>query len=155
MKKIFLPIFCILMIFNISGCSNVGNGGFTDENKSNTMYEDRKKNNKISTNNNSQQNNDRYKQTDYSEPLKDNNLPEGYLGKSVAKLEEIHTIDRHIDLDKLVAEVESDIPNKRIILFKNNDTNDLVYKSIYIKDDQHLKIVELTNDQMIYNGTIK
>lgn len=142
MRKTFVFLFSTLIAFGLMACSNENQGGITEDNKSNTMYEDRKSN----------ENHQEQKQS--RESLENSDLPDGYLGKDIAKFEEIPTIREQIDLDNLVAEVESDIPNKRIILFKNNDTNAFVYKSIFIKDDQHLKIVELSKDQLIYNRTI-
>src|SRR5690625_1951509 len=95
-------------------------------------------------------------QTEHQHPSITNpkKLPDGYLPNDISRLEEIPTIQKYLSLEKLVAEVESDIPNKRIILFKNNDTNAFVYKSIYIKNDQHLQIVDLVKDQVLYDGTL-
>lgn len=150
MKKILFPLLA-LFVLAISACSNEDEGGINKDNETNTMYEDRHEAND-ETNKNNNEDSD-HKQAENQTSLDDEDLPDGYMSKNIAQLEEVPTIASHIDLEKLVAEVEADIPNKRIILFKNNDTNDLVYKSIYIKDDRHLKIVELANDHLIYNGT--
>lgn len=155
MRKIFMFLLLMLITFGLLACSNkntTDEGGITGDNRTNTMYEDR-----IYDERNNRREGININKINHKNPdlLNDDHLTDGYIGRGVAKLEEIPTIQEHIYLDKLVAEVESDIPNRRTILFKNNDTNEVVYKSIYVKDDGHLKIVELAEDQIIFNGNIR
>lgn len=148
MKKMCLSLCLMLCAIIFTACMESGHSG---DNHTNTMYEDTKRN--VADTNESGFTNNRQPNSKYM--LRNQGLPNGYLGKDIANMEEIPTIAEHIDLEKLVAEVESDIPNKRIILFKNNDSNELVYKSMYIKDAAQLTIVELVKDQIVYDGTIQ
>lgn len=95
------------------------------------------------------------KNGNFSNSVKKPTTDDSYLPKDIAVLEEISTIERFIPIEKLVAEVESDIPNKRTIIFKDNETNDYYYKSIYIPSDQHLQIVNVLDEKVIYDGGLQ
>lgn len=60
------------------------------------------------------------------------------------------------DLNELNPEVETDNPNKRVILYSEND-HEKKYKSIFIKDQKRLKIIELDgkDEGLIFNEVIK
>ncbi len=68
-----------------------------------------------------------------------------------ADYEENELLEEHLSLDELTPQVETDNPNKRIILFENQ-SGEKVYKSIFIKNDQHLKIIDLNGDGLVYEG---
>lgn len=68
-----------------------------------------------------------------------------------ADYEENELLKEHLPLAELTPRVETDNQNKRIILFENQ-SGQKVYKSIFIKNDQHLKIVDLNDDGLVYEG---
>ena len=56
----------------------------------------------------------------------------------------------------MTSDVEEDNQNKRIILFEN-EAGEKVYKSIFIKENEHLKIIDIANDQengLIFEGNL-
>ena len=59
-----------------------------------------------------------------------------------------------IDLDIYQGVVETDNKGNRIILFEN-ENGDKEYKSIFIKHENRLKIVQFDDDGLIYNEIIK
>lgn len=67
--------------------------------------------------------------------------------------EEAEVLAEHIPMDELTARVEVDNQNKRIVLFEN-ESGQKVYKSILIKDDLHLKIIDLNGDNVLYEGNL-
>lgn len=67
---------------------------------------------------------------------------------------EFDIIAEHIDLDKYQGVVETDNKGNRIILFEDENGHS-EYKSIFIKHDNRLKIVEFNNDGLLYNEIIK
>lgn len=72
---------------------------------------------------------------------------------SLEAFEEYETIAKEIDLDQYTGSVQTDNQGNRIILFANEQgEND--YKSIFVKHQNHLKIVALTSDQLLFNGVI-
>ncbi|WP_342514834.1 hypothetical protein MKY34_08940 [Sporosarcina sp. FSL K6-1522] len=68
--------------------------------------------------------------------------------------EEYQTLSEKIDLTLYQATLETDNPGKRILLFTDADGRK-VYKSIFIKHDRHLKIIELDGDGLLYNHQIQ
>ncbi|MEK3889377.1 lipoprotein [Bacillus sp. FSL K6-3431] len=73
--------------------------------------------------------------------------------KELSSLEEYEVISEKIDLDAYQAVIEKDNNGNRIILFADKNGHK-VYKSIYIKRDNRLKIISLDDDGMIYNEMI-
>ncbi|ARF13425.1 hypothetical protein [Sporosarcina ureae] len=67
--------------------------------------------------------------------------------------EEAEVLAEHIPLDELTAQVEADNQGKRIILFENK-SGKKVYKSIFIKHDNHLKIIDLNGDKLLFEGKL-
>lgn len=67
--------------------------------------------------------------------------------------EESEVLAEHIPLDELTAQVEADNEGKRIILFEDKDGKK-VYKSILIKHDNHLKIIDLNGDELLFEGKL-
>ncbi len=72
---------------------------------------------------------------------------------NLADHEENAILADHIPLDELTAQVEVDNQNKRITLFENKDGKK-VYKSIFIKRDNHLKIIDLNGDKPLFDGNL-
>ena len=67
--------------------------------------------------------------------------------------EEAEVLAEHIPMDELTAQVEVDNQNKRIILFENESGQE-VYKSILIKRENHLKIIDLNGDDLLFEGKL-
>ena len=67
--------------------------------------------------------------------------------------EEAEVLAQHIPLDELTAQVEVDNQGKRITLFEN-ESGKKVYKSIFIKHDNHLKIIDLNGDKLLFEGNL-
>ncbi|PIC67033.1 hypothetical protein CSV71_07340 [Sporosarcina sp. P21c] len=67
--------------------------------------------------------------------------------------EEAEVLAEHIPMDELTAQVKVDNQNKRIILFEN-ESGQKVYKSIFIKDNLHLKVIDLNSDNVLYEGNL-
>jgi len=67
---------------------------------------------------------------------------------------EFDTKAEYIDLDAYQGVVETDNKGNRIILFEDENGHS-EYKSIFIKHDNRLKIVEFNNDGLLYNEIIK
>lgn len=70
----------------------------------------------------------------------------------LAEIDEYEILTDKIDLSKFTPDVKEDNDYKRIILFKNEQGKES-YKSIYIKKDNRLKIIEFNNGQ-IFNERI-
>ncbi|WP_217587436.1 hypothetical protein [Lentibacillus saliphilus] len=73
-------------------------------------------------------------------------------GLAIEEMPEYETITAHIDLTGLKAKTVEDNPSKRIIIFQNEAGAD-TYKTIYIKDTNRLKLIELDGGEL-YNGII-
>ena len=67
-------------------------------------------------------------------------------------IEEYGVIEEHIDLDKYEMDVKEDNPHKRIILYET-EQGEKEYKSIFLKDEDRLKIIEFNHGQ-IFNEVI-
>lgn len=60
---------------------------------------------------------------------------------------------QQIPLNELTERVQTDNPGKRIILFENN-SGEKMYKSIFVKHNQFLKITDLKSDRLLYKGNV-
>lgn len=70
--------------------------------------------------------------------------------------QEADILEENIPVNRLTPQVETDNQNKRILLFKNGN-GEKVYKSIFIKINERLKIIDITNnddDGLIYEGSL-
>ena|SRR5699024_2343787 len=72
----------------------------------------------------------------------------------LADYPEYDTLVDEIDVDSLQAEVETDNQNKRVILY-SDDNDKKVFKSIFIKKKDRLKIIDFDDDGEIFNEVIK
>jgi len=73
---------------------------------------------------------------------------------ALADFPEYETLVKEIDVDTLDAQIETDNPNKRVIIYADSDGRKQ-YKSIFIKKQDHLKIIHFDNDGEIFNEVIK
>ncbi|AYW45558.1 hypothetical protein LQF61_11620 [Tetragenococcus koreensis] len=72
----------------------------------------------------------------------------------VADLEEGAVLQDTIDdLDNLNVETATDNPNKRVLLF-SNDEGQKQYKSVFIKQKNRLKIIDIANDDLLVNQVL-
>lgn len=69
---------------------------------------------------------------------------------SVADFEEGDTLQDTVDLEGLTMETATDNPNKRVLLF-SNDEGQKEYKSVFIKRTNRLKIIDTKNDDLLLN----
>ena len=73
---------------------------------------------------------------------------------ALEKFDEYETIAKEIDLDHYTGNVQTDNKGTRIIIFANEQGKN-EYKSIYVKRQKRLKIVEFHSDHLLFNGVIK
>jgi hypothetical protein len=74
--------------------------------------------------------------------------------KSLTAFEEYTILDENIDLSVLKEKVLTDNPGKRVIMFLDDNGQEL-YKSIYVKETNFLKIVDIRNNEgVIFDGQI-
>ncbi|ARF16535.1 hypothetical protein [Sporosarcina ureae] len=86
-------------------------------------------------------------------PGEEPNAPYEPSNTNLLEHEEAEILEEHIPMDELTAQVEVDNQNKRIVLYENKSGQE-VYKSIFIKDDNHLKIIDLNDDHVLYEGNL-
>ena len=71
----------------------------------------------------------------------------------IDKYEELNNIKEIINLEDYNINVESDNKGTRIILFEKNEKK--IYKSIFVKETRHLKIIDLqSKEKPLINETI-
>jgi len=70
------------------------------------------------------------------------------------KFPEFDTIAEHIDLNYYQGIVETDNKGNRVILFEDEKGHS-EYKSIFVKRDNRLKLVQFIDDGLLYNEIIK
>lgn len=68
----------------------------------------------------------------------------------VVDFEEGDALQDTIDLEGLTMETATDNPNKRVLLF-SNDERQKEYKSVFIKQKKRLKIIDIKNDDLLLN----
>lgn len=72
----------------------------------------------------------------------------------IIDFEESPVIEKEVDVSGLDVEIETDNRNNRVILFLDNKKP--IYKTIYVKHDQRLKIIDIgKNEGQIFNEIIK
>lgn len=86
-------------------------------------------------------------------PAEEPNASYDPANTNLADHEENEILADHIPMDELTAQVEVDNENKRITLYEN-ESGQKVYKSIFIKNDNHLKIIDLNGDKLLYDGNL-
>ena len=74
--------------------------------------------------------------------------------EALAGFPEYDILAEHIDLNMYVADIETDNKGSRVIFYEN-EQGEKEYKSIFIKNENRLKIISLDDDDgMIYNDQI-
>lgn len=63
---------------------------------------------------------------------------------------EFPILDDIIDLQVYVADIETDNKGSRIIFFEDSDGNK-TYKSVFVKDENYLKVIQLNDEGILYN----
>ena len=159
MKKLLMVIVSSLVLIALAAC-----GGTQNEDQVETDNNTEKSEEQAETNNDTEEteeeaetendteenesNEDEAQQDDQNEEDKTTNSNE-----EIADYEEANTIKEQIDIADMDVKVETDNPNKRILLFSDNDK--VMYKTIYIKEKQRLKIINIYEDKgQIFNETI-
>lgn len=71
----------------------------------------------------------------------------------LADFPEYETLVDEIDVDTLEAKIETDNPNKRVILYAD-DSGKNQYKSIFIKKQNRLKIIQFDDNGQVFNEVI-
>jgi len=137
MKKLLTILFSISIIVGLAACSN-------DDTAEDTTSED---------NETPEVEEQEEQETDVeSDEIMDEDTEE--QNPEMDDYEEASKIEEKVDLDGLEVEVETDNDNNRVLLFL--DEGKEVYKTIYIKRDHRLKIIDIIdNEGQIYNDTIK
>lgn len=131
MKKIWLiPVLAL----TLTGCGN--NEEIVEEEESVEVIE-------------SKETDSENRETEIEEEAQNNE--ESSSDSITADYEENELLEEHLPLDELTPQIKTDNQNKRIILFENQ-SGKKVYKSIFIKNDQHLKIIDLNGDGLVYEG---
>lgn len=158
MRKLVVVLFSALFLLSLTACSsgennnNVANS--TDNNDQNVEVEQSTDNN--NDNNNNVATNDESDNNSENVSDDNNNNNDGNdVPDKLADFEETKELQANIeDLNSLTPEIETDNDNKRIILFAD-DNDRKQYKSIFIKQKQRLKIIELNKDDgLLFNDTI-
>lgn len=65
----------------------------------------------------------------------------------------MQTVENTIDLTALSTKLVTDSPNKRVLLFSNEQA-EKSYKTIFIKEQKRLKIIDINKDKLIFNDII-
>ena len=161
MKKLAIVLFAS-MLFVLGACSsnnddnsstNADDNANTEENQdqnaNDNASDDVVNNNTDDETNNEEENNADDQATNNAE-----NEEDTATDSELADYPEYDTLVDEIDVDSLQAEVETDNPNKRVILY-SDDSGEKVFKSIFIKKKDRLKIIDFDDDGEIFNEVIK
>lgn len=74
--------------------------------------------------------------------------------QALTNFPEYPILDNIIDLQVYVASIETDNEGTRVIFFENPDGNQ-IYKSVFVKNESYLKVIELGDGEgIIYNEVI-
>lgn len=72
---------------------------------------------------------------------------------NITRYEEMDKISEIINLEEYNINVESDNEGTRVIIFEKNERK--VYKSIFVKEKKHLKLIDLeSNEKPLINESI-
>ena len=66
--------------------------------------------------------------------------------------EEYGVLEVKIDVAKYEPKVETDNDGNRVILFYEGER--VAYKSVYVKDERHLKVISTDDEAPLYNDTL-
>jgi len=147
-----------LLLIALVACGDTQNEEQTDTDNAIEENED-----KAETNNDTEVNEDQVEtdnedtdETKEEEELQDDQDKEEEptnTNEEITDYEEADVIEEQIDVADMDVKIETDNPNKRVLLFSDNDK--VMYKTIYIKEKQRLKIIDIYEDKgQIFNETI-
>ncbi|WP_313469015.1 hypothetical protein [Carnobacterium sp.] len=71
----------------------------------------------------------------------------------LSQYEELAYAKDKVDLSKYESRILTDNQGKRVMLF--SDGNQQVYKTVYVKHNNWLKVIDLKNDDLVVNESIK
>lgn len=95
---------------------------------------------------------DEEKEDEVKEESEKNNS-EADHNDEIADFDEASVIEDTIDIANMDVKVKTDNPNNRVLLF--SDDHDVMYKTVYIKKKQRLKIINIHEDKgQIFNEVI-
>ena len=164
MRKIITILITIGVIFGLAACgtnndTNSADSNEIEDNEEVTKDEENKKEvdseeteNKESDQSNDGNNINSSNENENSDSETESNTEEE--NSEVREFEESEVIEEEVDVSGLNVDIETDNDNNRVILFKEN--NKPVYKTVYIKRDQRLKIIDIKNNEgQIYNEIIE
>ena len=150
MKKLLMVIVSSLLLIALVACGDTQNEEQTDTDNAIEENED-----KAETNNDTEVNEDQVEtDNEDTDETKENKEEEPTnTNEEITDYEEADVIEEQIDIADMDVKIETDNPNKRILLFSDNDK--VMYKTIYIKEKQRLKIIDIYEDKgQIFNETI-
>lgn len=79
-------------------------------------------------------------------------LNEAEVIDDLTEYPETTAIQETIDLTKLTGHIVSDNPGTRILIFTNEEKQ--VYKSILVKDEKQLKVIDLEQNEVLIDETV-
>lgn len=79
-------------------------------------------------------------------------LNEAEVIDDLTEYPEITAIQETIDLTELTGYIVSDNPGTRILIFTNEEKQ--VYKSILVKDEKQLKVIDLEQNEVLIDETM-
>lgn len=162
MKRILMLALSLVFVVTVSACGN-NDGADKDPvvdpnngvNDNIDPSNDDVNNDDTNGNTNGNMNDTDKNQNNNNNDSNENDDQNNDTSSTLSGFEEEKTVEEHIDnLDDLKVIVETDNPNKRVILYKEG--NRAQYKSIFVKDNNHLKIINIhENDDLLFDGTIE
>lgn len=66
--------------------------------------------------------------------------------------EEYGVLEEKIDFEQYEPKVETDNDGNRVILFYDGER--VAYKSVYVRDERHLKVISTDDEAPLYNDTL-
>lgn len=79
-------------------------------------------------------------------------LNEAEVIDDLTEYPETTAIQETIDLTELTGYIVSDNPGTRILIFTNEEKQ--VYKSIFVKDEKQLKVIDLEQNEVLIDETV-
>lgn len=76
------------------------------------------------------------------------------VNEALNDLPEYDLLAQYIDLSTYEADIESDNNGTRVIYFEDEE-GQKGYKSVFVKKSNHLKLVSLDNDGLVYENIIQ
>lgn len=155
MRKYLLLITSLLLFIGLAACGSNDNNN--EENNENLPINENENNEPAGETNNdpADENGEENNVNDSSD---NNNESDGddeeAAHSELDEFDEGEIIQSQIEVESLSMTIETDNDNKRVILFK--DGNQAQYKTVYVKHDKHLKIINIKEDEgLLFEGKIE